>query len=232
MWETFGARAREVILLDPLREDAAAFVAVLHRFDGLVYQPRGLVLPRWGLFDCAMVPGLVCGLARRAAELGPNVRQTLQLDGEDWVPISSYIALPMLDGAWLGHSLACLSELIPGETDRRRQTLELALELLRPAALVGTSQWNSTKLPILTSFAPLEVLSAWIEAHDQPGTLVYRFSPGQRVVAGTEFVDLGDVDALIALQDRIEGGESIVIAAPPMEAEGRRWMPIARGRGQ
>jgi len=109
--------------------------------------------------------------------------------------------------------------------------MELALDLLRPAALVGTSQWNSTKLPILTSFAPLEVLSAWIEAHDQPGTLVYRFSPGQRVIVETELLDLGDRDALIALQDRIESGESIVITAPPVETEGRRWMPIASGRG-
>src|SRR5262245_11998489 len=51
-------------VVDPTRTRGAPLLDAVHRLDALVFGPRGLATPRWALYDCAELPGVVAGLSR------------------------------------------------------------------------------------------------------------------------------------------------------------------------
>lgn len=217
--------------IDPTRADTTPFLDRIERIDHVVFAPRGLATPRWALYDCACLPGVIFGLGRPS---GSTAR--------DLVPLSSLVAIPMLgDDRWLAYALAVapMAEPIPrlGEA-----TLALGIALLRAREITTTAQWASPELATFASVGPLRLLAAWSPAHDVPGTAVLRFdaaiddvapdvaSARPNTRAATDTVDAHDPEALRALQRDIEAGAVLHVVGPPFLDGSALRVPLHRAR--
>ena len=231
---------------DPVRAATAPFLDRIERIDGLTFGPRGLATPRWALYDCACLPGVIFGLGRAARELDAATRSALGVaageDDGELVPLSSLVAIPMLgDDRWLAYSLATapLRDPIP---DLDLATLVLGLDLLRAREVTATAQWGSPELATIARLAPSRVRAAWLPAHDIPASAVLSIDLGARLSGARDeplgqpprppverfFVDTRDDAALRALQADIEAGRHIELAGPPIQDGPHLRAPLLR----
>jgi len=237
---------------DPLRMGSSAFLDRLQRLDALTFGPEGLPMPRWVFYDCAELPAAIFGFGRPSRDAHPRTRALFGLpDGDTGlVPYSMYAALPMFRaGQWFGHNLSSLAPVLD-DTDPAGPSLKglgsitkaLGLAVLGVDRLLGATQWASTALFIHTKFGPLELVTAYTPAHSEPETLTYAVDldtnrlratlgdPTARIErpAPQFHVASDDVEALRALQDRIEAGERLVVTGPPRRDGQVNHVPIAR----
>jgi len=217
----------EAVVLDPLRVAAAPLLLALGRMEPLVYGPADLVLPQWALYDCAAVPGLICGFAVPVGEMSEALRSALPPAADDeWAPVSRCIAIPTVDqDRWFLFSITGLAEAVAGESERRRATVELALALLGRPRVGGVTQWASSELDLMSALGALRLRSAWSPAHTQPRTLVYELAPGTSLAASEE-ISAAD-EALTALQERIEAGATVHVVGPRQRGASGTVVPLA-----
>lgn len=238
---------------DPTRRASVPFLRRLEQLDRLTYGPLGMATPRWALYDCAALPGIVFGLGRAAAGLSDQVARALHLgesDGPELAPASMFVAVPMLEQEhWLGYALCDVYEAFPGASPPglRIVTLALAADLLGIRRLSATTQWASTKLRVYARFAPLVLRAAWLPVHSWSATCAFTFEVDEDRLAhalggvGTqsvgdgrgavELVDVCDSSRLVALQRDLEAGRRVEIVGPPEERGALLLVPIRRRNG-
>ena len=94
--------------IDPTRTASSPFMDSVQRLDALLYGAQGLTAPRWALYDCAGLPGVVIGYGEPVAALSAEARARLGVPDahEGLVPVSMMIAIPMLgERRWLVYGL-------------------------------------------------------------------------------------------------------------------------------
>jgi len=208
--DTFAAPlfgAREVLHFDPQRVADAPFLAGLRVVDRLFFGPRDQVMPSWVLYDCALAPGVVFGLATFASRLPPAFSSEFGVPPEALVPVSMMSALPRPDRrSSLIHTLAWLGDLTLGE-----MTLALGIDALGLDHVLGTASWGSPELQLFASLHPLKLRTAWTTAHDVYATATFEahalppaLSPPLETLTPTP-----TESHLQALETRIEAGENL-----------------------
>ena len=232
--------------IDPTRLGSEQFALCLQRLDGRTFGPEGMPMDRWVFYDCCYMPGLIFGFGVPVAQLSDHAREVLAVPDEyvGLVPYSMYIAIPMAPrGAWMGHNLASIGRMLPEEKLGGLGTLtkSIALKCFGVREFFGATQWSSTALYIHTKVGPLDLLTAYTPAHSEARTLTYGFAvddesllaaigaPGihaERPEADL-WIDAGDTEAMIALQDRIEAGERFVIPGPPRRSGTSVSVPVS-----
>jgi hypothetical protein len=216
---------------DPRKTGSAEFIDALHRFNELIYRPVGLIMPRWAMYDCGVVPGIALGLACDSSEIPETLRTLLQLPlgYSGPVPLSMMVAIPTLDDDdWLTYTVASAHQILPDDypEDSRRQTLEAGIALLGARCMTALTQWKSTELAIHAAIAPLELLAAWVPAHSLRETAVFRYRPSDdRVLEADDRLGRNDTLAILTLQRELEAGHDIWVAGPP---DGEGQIPLAR----
>jgi len=226
---------------DPQVVASAAFLSVLRRYDAVTFGPFGMQMPQWVFYDCAVMPGAVFGLGTRASLLEPWAREALGLppDYDGLVPLSAFIAIPMLEGAterrddapppsWLVYTLHSINAVSPGigPEGLLELTFALGLRVFPIKTLYGVSQWRNPRLGVYAGLGPLELMTAYTPAHSLPRTLCFR-APVASVAldsllvgpsnapAPNAFLDVDDVPALRRLQTEIEEGVRYDLVGPP-----------------
>lgn len=115
---------------DPLRVASSPFIDAVERLDATIFEPRGLATPRWALFDCAALPGMLFGLGRPASVTGAGAAARAGAGGR-LEPRSLLAAIPRVGGArWHVYTLASAL----GD-DLDAATMGLGLEVLRALAV-------------------------------------------------------------------------------------------------
>jgi hypothetical protein len=237
--EAFGRRPLGLEILkedrhDPQKLRSGTFIRLVQRLNELTFAPLGMQMPNWVFYDCMAVPGGIFGFGSPAAELPPLVRDVMQVpsDYEGLVPLSLFIAIPMLDEqTWHNPTLCALNEVFPGAGPAGLMLASKATGLL--ALGVGTCwgacQWRSSHLDVHARFGPLDLMTAWTPAHSNERTLTYRFpatperidkafEPGPPSYGeGMRWIDCDDDNALRELQAEIESGKRMQIVGPPVE---------------
>ena len=233
----FGLQTKWTV--DPTRLESAIFLDLLQCLDGLTFGPEGMPMDKWVFYNCAELPGFIYGFATPASDLNEEERNLFRVpDGyEGPVPISMYIAIPMLEeGAWFGHNLASLNRVLPSRRLNSLGTITkaLALKAYGVRHFFGATQWDSQALYIHTKFGPLDLATAYTPAHSIPMTLTYAFDvtdDGLRAVLGdpnydieypeaTMYLDGADDDAVKALQAEIEAGARLqLVGAPSVQGD-------------
>lgn len=227
---------------DPQVVGSAAFLSVLRRCDALTFGPFGMQMPQWVFYDCAVMPGAVFGLGTRASRLEPWAREALGVEPgyEGLVPLSAFIAIPMLEGAadreddepppsWLVYTLHSMNAVSPGigPEGLTELTFALGLRVFPIRTLYGVSQWRNPRLGVYAGLGPLELMSAYTPAHSLPRTLCFRagVEPGalDSLLAGTPkprqanlHLDVDDVAALRKVQTELEEGVRYELVGPPL----------------
>ncbi|HHH28212.1 MAG TPA: hypothetical protein ENK57_07685 [Polyangiaceae bacterium] len=243
--EPFGLTVSPGLCYEATRSATGAVIDRLVQLDSLTFGPEGMPMPRWMFYELAALPGAAFGFGLDAGVLPDESRGRLGLgdDARGLVPVSMYIAIPIMPRVWCGHNLASLKRVLP-ELGLRRlasRTKAFALRCLRCEQQIGATQWDSDALFVHAKFGVLELLSAWTPAHEFPATLTYRLDvteAGLRHALGegdppaappADFeIDADDHAAMRTLQTRIEAGERFAITGKPRVGEGVRRIPIAR----
>lgn len=226
--EPLGRKVDPENVYSSIHMSSGPFLDLIQHLDSRCYARLGMRMPRWAFYDCGELPGTIVGLGRPAAELAPEIQAVLEVpEGyEGLVPLTMYVAIPMLErDHWLGHTICSIHEVIEGGAPlgSRRLTIALALAALRAKRTTSTTQWGSSKLHAHSHFAPLEVLAAWVPAHDDPATCVVRAEIDEGVLeralqgsvpepTHSRVIDPTDETALQVLQQDIEGGSRVLIA--------------------
>ncbi len=233
-------------IFNPQHRRHAEFLAMLQLVDRLTFGPFGMDMPGWVFYDCAVMPGAVFGLAIHSSRLEDWARDAMKVPAHytGLVPVSQFIAIPMLSGfagrtslqppgTWLLYTLESLNQVSPGiaPAGTLKLTFALGLQVFPIEALYGISQWRSPKLDTYVDLSPLELVTAWTPAHSLPRTLSFRI-PARTMRADTlllsprvhpdapvpnRLIDADDPVALQALQRDLEAGRRAWIVGRAIE---------------
>lgn len=237
----------------PQQRKNADFLAMLQLVDRLTFGPFGMEMPPWVFYDCAVMPGAVFGLGILADRLEEWAREAMKVPDtyHGLVPVSQFIAIPMLGGfvpehawptTWLMYTLESLNQVSPGIAPAGvlKLTLALGLKVFPIETLYGTTQWRSPKLAPYADLGPLELITAYTPAHSMPRTLSFRLklkdihhssllvSPRVHPDAPppNALLDVDDVGALKALQQKIEDGQRVLVVGHPIEHGAHVRVPL------
>lgn len=153
------------LVFDPQRVADAPFLKRLLALDQAFFGARGQAMPSWVLYDCALAPGVVAGLAARADDLPEGQRAGAVGDGLVPVAMVALLPLPRTDRQ-LVHTLAW-----HGDASVGRRALDVALSITQTKALRIVAGWYSPELRLFAELGPLRLRSAWTPAHDVPATV-------------------------------------------------------------
>lgn len=233
--------------LNPQHRRNSTFLNMIKRLDELTFGPVGMPMPKWVFYDCAVMPGAVFGLCSPAAAMESWVKQSLGVpdDYEGPVPLSMFIAIPMLDeGSWLVYTICDINEIAPGAAPGglAELTMVLGIASFQIQTLWGTTQWRAHKLRLPAQLGPLTLMTAYTPAHTLPRTLTYRtiIAPdGLAAVLSepeihpfcppaTHVIDADDVSQLKWLQNEIEQQVRWQIVGPPQRRGAYTLLPLRR----
>lgn len=241
-------------IIDPQLSEHADFLGLLSHLDKLCFGPNGMSMPSWVFYDCAVMPGGFFGFGIRAAALEPWCLEAMAVPAgyTGLVPISQFIAIPMLGGfahgdvpdTWLTYSVESINQVSPGFAPAGilKLTLALGLRIFPIQTLYGTTQWRSHKLTTYVDLGPVELVTAYTPAHSLPRTFSFRIaiedvhletllaSPRVHPTAPppNAWLDPDDRDALIRLQHEIEAGAKVHLVGQPQHYGSAIRIPIHR----
>lgn len=244
----FGLAIEPELCFDPTTVRSLSFIDGLHALDSATFGAVGMPMPRWVLFDCGELPGIVFGFARRAGALPPRARELYGAPPEAMVPLSMWIAIPCAEpGTWVGHNLASANTVLEGEAlpGLAKLTKALGLRVVRAKKQVGVTQWTSSSVGIHLSFGDLGLLSAWTPAHTFPETFSYCIDVDEGRLLGSltqgyeppnarvdQVINPEDAGALMELQAEIEAGAEVaIVRLEPATGASPGRAHLRRGRG-
>lgn len=203
---------------NPLLLKDRGFIESLIKLDQLSFGPGGMGMPRWVLFDCALIPGAVVGFGINSSKLGQKDRDQFGVGENEFVPVSMYIAIPCADQiSWFGHNLSSLNKILdyplPG---LGLLTKYYALGVMQIKKLYGATQWDSPALGLHLKLAPMQLQASYVPIHTHENTLCYESYDfySQDEVFQTSVHKTGEefevsIDAIKKLQQEIEAGKKV-----------------------
>lgn len=213
---------------DPLCMDEVGFANQILTLESRAFHKSAMPMPRWVFYDCAVMPGFVCGFVRRTSSFSARERSAFEINTEfEWTPISLFIIIPTLrPGEWVAHNLCTLNSLVH-EDDRMYAlgflTKAFGLWYANVDVVCGITQWESPARRLHSHYGPFEVLTSYTPVHSYARTLTYRsrldFNYWQRFFSKTDSeistqykyagfkVEPSRDDSLKQLQLKIESGE-------------------------
>jgi hypothetical protein len=234
------------IYKDPLRMDQLDFGNQILTLESAAFNTSGMAMPRWVFYDCAIVPGLVCGFAMRQSAMSETMKADLKVNPTlEWVPLSLFIIIPTVrHGEWVAHNL-CTSNSLVGETDMLYAlgflTKAFGLWYANVDILCGMTQWKSPSIRLHSHYGSFQILTAYTPIHSYARTLTYRckvdtsywpafFDKKSQFTSNkykkTDYnVDPKNDESLIRLQNMIENGQGPFYLSPseirtrPLDAE-------------
>jgi hypothetical protein len=230
-----GANASSLDLA-PFGQDARFFAAEKHpqlveryRVANQYAFPGELALPGWVLSDLYLLPGAIGLLLCPASSLKTPLRKRLGLSLDDEAIAAAYVAAPTVTpGMFIGVSLiSLLPNILAGAWVKA-----LTLKMLRAERLRGIAQWQNPSVRVHTRMGPLRVVGAVPGTHEfRHRSFVYESDlrdEGRWEDAMARKLSLpvaqkipgADLDALGAVLDRAESGETITIAPPGLDPAG------------
>lgn len=249
----FGLDLKPVPVLgpNPYGWDTTAFIRLWHSMDTHVFAGRGLTMPNWVLVDHALLSSgllIITCPPDRLDELGIEfgltsderfVLNSLRAEGADLghpgpIPIASYCASPTADPVRrVGWSLCSV---VP-RSGVGFLAKALGLGAYRTTHLSGTTQYDNVALRVHTKFGPARMLSAVVDIHTAPHTLVYETDltrwlrdedPESSIPEPTELVSVTDTEKHAELQELLDAQTHELTILPPgiIVREAERFVPL------
>jgi hypothetical protein len=218
------------------RSDAWAVADLMRVYNVLnatAFGDKGIPLQNWVMIDLGLLPSafLLVTLSRARARAAvreergyaPERAHTTQvlsavlaeaerLGYEGPIPVAGYCAAPTpVPGGWVGWSL-CSS--IPG---LGTTTKGLGLEVYRATTLTGVAQFTDQAIRVHRKFGRMQILSAVLDLHPVPHTLVYRTDVHSDDAESTPstWMDARDLEFQREMQAKIDAGASRYFVLSP-----------------
>lgn len=203
----------------------ADLMRIYNVLNATAFGEKGIPLQNWVMIDLGLLPsavllvtlpadrvraamdeerGYASERARTGEVLGAVLAEAERLDYGGPIPVAGYCAAPSpVPGAWVGWSLCSA---IPG---LGTTTKGLGLEVYGARTLTGVAQFTDQALRVHRKFGRMSVVSAVLDLHPVPHTLVYRtdvLNEDER--APTTWMDARDLDFQREMQAKIDAGTS------------------------
>jgi hypothetical protein len=212
---------------------------VYNVLNATAFGEKGIPLQNWVMIDLGLLPSAfllitlppdraAAALADRRRDGGERRRieavlpavlaEARRLDYEGPIPVAGYCAAPTpVPGSWVGWSLCSA---IPGLGTTVKG---LGLEVYGARTLTGVAQFCDQGLRVHRKFGPMEIVSAVLELHPVPYTMVYRTEvlASESVAAPSFWMDGRDLDAQRAIQAKIDTGAGRFFILSPGLVEDR-----------
>jgi len=176
--EIWGIKLTKEFIIDSLDEHSSSFFDKILKLDQLSFGNQGMSMPKWVVFDCAMMPGFIVGFSISSNLLDEKDREMLGIGDNEYFPVSMYMAIPTKNsGTWFGHNLSSLNKILHYPLNGLGLlTKAYALKLFEVKSLQGATQWDSKALFIHKKFGDLKILSKKVPLHTKENTLCYECS--------------------------------------------------------
>ncbi|MGZ4168851.1 MAG: hypothetical protein ACXVRW_00695 [Solirubrobacteraceae bacterium] len=224
----FGVPVTTLDFLAPAPDHwtVADLMRVYNVLNATAFGDKGIPLQNWVMIDLGLLPSAFLlvtlplqrarasmneerGYGSERARTGEVLRAVLaeaeRLGYEGPIPVAGYCAAPTpVPGAWVGWSLCSA---IPGLGTTIKG---LGLEVYGARTLTGVAQFTDQALRVHRKFGRMQVVSAVLDLHPVPHTLVYRtdIHEDDGDDAPTTWMDARDVDFQRDMQAKIDAGTS------------------------
>jgi hypothetical protein len=237
---------KNVEFINPTSLETPDFATMLLALENTAFKSIGLTLPRWALYDCSIMPGLICGFVHRTSKLPASIRKVLPvIDSFEWTPLSLFICIPSNEkDHWVACNLCSVNSLLPKADNYSCLgflSKAFGLWYCNIEKLYGVTQWKNQALSVHTSYGLFQLVTAFTPVHNIPQTLTYlvdvdsalwhRFVETENDWANplqpAGFSVEPDSDAsLISLHHRIEKGEGPFYLSPDGDYKAASQIPI------
>jgi hypothetical protein len=204
----------------------ADLMRIYNVLNATAFGDKGIPLQNWVMIDLGLLPsafllvtlpqeraraaaveerGYASERARTGQVLGAVLAEAERLGYDGPIPVAGYCAAPTpVPRGWVGWSL-CSS--IPG---LGTTTKGLGLEVYRARTLTGVAQFTDQAIRVHRKFGRMEVVSAVLDLHPVPHTLVYRTDvhADDAERAPTTWMDSRDLEFQREMQAKIDAGSS------------------------
>ena len=172
---------KQPLYFDPLRMENVGFANAILNLEGKAFDASGMPMERWVFYDCALMPGFVCGFAARTKSLPASVIRVLGVDSSlEWTPLSLFIIIPsMVNGEWVAHNLSSVNALIPKEErfwGIGFMSKAFGLWYANIQTCCGMTQWKSPALKLHSHYGYFQILTAYTPVHTYSKTVTYRLN--------------------------------------------------------
>ncbi len=245
--DVWGMEIKDENFISCLNSKRKNFFLNLQALDAFSFGPVGMPMERWVFFDCGEMPGGIFGFGTKAKNLPAEILKNYKeiSSPEEFLPLSMYIAIPMVTGAWFGHNLCSANSVLK----QHKEYKGLALLTKALGSLVfnitdhyGATQWDSGSLNIHLQLSPMELRSAFTPAHSFDETITYFSTYGEAkilaalqgsnvTVADYDFlVESKDRTKMVELQNEIEDGAQYKICGRPIYKDNKVFLPVKEGK--
>lgn len=231
----FDRTIKKENIFDCTKTNSEEFYKLLRQMDAITFGDQGMAMEGWMYFDCSAMPGSIVGFGINVQELPSSLREKLDIpaDYKSIVPVSMYIAIPMIGGKWFGHNLSSLKSILGHEfSGLGLLTKAIGISVLNINELYGATQWSSKAVHIHTQLSDMELISSITPVHTHRYSLCYRSvhneSSLKRALNGTasKAHSNPDYEQLTILEDEslkqeeiqysIEKGDKYIISGRPL----------------
>ena len=245
--DIFGMDIKKDNFISCLDSKKKNFFLNLQALDAFSFGPVGMPMERWVFFDCGEMPGGIFCFGTKAKNLPDEVLKNYKeiASPEEFLPLSMYIAIPMVTGAWFGHNLCSANSVLKGHRDYSGLALltkALGSLVMNITEHYGATQWASGSLNIHLQLSEMELRSAFTPAHSFDETITYfakygkakviKALSGEKVGAGDYdfLIESRDREKMIDLQNKIENGASFKICGRPIYKDDKVFLPVKEGK--
>ena len=228
---------------DPTYNSSLDFYAYLRQMDALTFADQGMCMDGWVYFDCATMPGAIVGFGVKAKELPKKLRQYFKKAKDDtFIPVSMFIAIPMLGNKWFGHNLSSLKSKLGDEyKGLGLLTKAFGIQVLKINEMYGATQWGSHAINIHSRLADMELITSSTIVHSHKNTLCYRSYYNREKILSALAKDEArsrkedfsisnhDILAQESLQVKIENKEAFTLIGKPIYEDESVYYKVLRG---
>jgi hypothetical protein len=240
--DPMGKRISDNFCYDPTNTKSESFYKHLKRMDSLTFGDQGMSMEGWVYFDCSTMPGAIVGFGIQASELPEDLKSNFKNISEStFIPISMFIAIPMLGDRWFGHNLSSLGSHL-GEEFKGLGLLTKAygLQVLKIHEMFGATQWGSAAINIHSRLADMELITSVTGVHTHKNTLCYKsFYTREKIEKSLSthkdnrvedfLVKASESNKQAVIQDQLENGETLTIMGKPVYDDGEIYYKVRRG---
>lgn len=228
-------------LFDCTKTATESFYNLLRQMDAITFGDQGMAMDGWMYFDCSAMPGAITGFGIQQNALPKSLLEKLKIPSEykGIIPISMFIAIPMLGESWFGHNLSSLkSELGEEYAGLGLLTKAMGIKILKIKTMYGATQWNSPAIHIHSQLADMELVTAITPVHTHRNSLCYKSiytnkgieealsGKSRKALIDFKLISGTDFKFFEQIQLFLEKDKKVIICGRPETSENETYYPL------
>lgn len=241
--DIYGHKIKDENIFDCTQTSSENFYLLLRQMDKLTFGDQGMAMDGWMYFDCSAMPGAIIGFGLNQETLPNELKSKLEIpkDYKGIIPISMFIAIPMLGNKWFGHNLSSLKSILGNDyAGLGLLTKLIGIHALKIKTLYGATQWGSAAIHIHAKLAPMELVTSRTPVHTHPNSLcyksIYQEDEFLNILHGKEnkrekedfLLEKDDIKKQSEIQNLIESGKTYTITNQPVHKDGEVFYKIKK----